>query len=281
MPEKISVVMLGTGSPRPNLNRSQPAQALIVGKETILVDCGEGTTAQLMKAGIAPESITCLILTHLHSDHTLGYGQFLLGGWGQGRSELTVIGPKGTKEFHETILNMYSFDIDYRCSLGRSGAGILDVKIIEIDEAGELAANPLPYKITTAGMVHNVPTYAFRFDIGEYAVVISSDTAPNEEIVKLAEGADILVQNACLTAGKKSPALERIWDNLQKEHCTPAQAGIIAERAKVKKVVLTHFLPEVDAAIAYREASETFSGEVIVPEDLDEIKVDLLVEERI
>ncbi|MEW9668478.1 MBL fold metallo-hydrolase [Ammoniphilus sp. 3BR4] len=271
---EISVVMLGTGSPRPNLNRSQPAQALNIGKDTILVDCGEGTTAQLMKAGIAPESIKYLILTHLHSDHTLGYGQFLLGGWGQGRSELTIIGPKGTKAFHERILEMYSFDIDYRCSLGRSGAGILDVKIIEISEPGKLMENPLPYPITTARMVHNVPTYAFRFDIGQKIVVISSDTAPNEEIVELSEGADILIQNAGLTTGRKSAALDRIWNNLQKEHCTPAQAGTIAERARVKKVVLTHFLPEADASIALKEASETFSGVVIVPEDLDVIKVD-------
>lgn len=270
---ELKMVMLGTGSPRPNLSRSQPAQALMIGEETILIDCGEGTTAQLMKAGIAPESIKSLILTHLHSDHTLGYGQFLLGGWGQGRSELTIIGPKGTKAFHESILNMYSFDIDYRCSLGRSGAGILDVNIIEISEPGVLKDNPLPYKITTARMVHNVPTYAFRFDIGEKAVVISSDTAPNEDIVLLAEGADLLIQNAGLTTGRKSAALEKIWDNLQKEHCTPEQAGSIAERAKVKKVVLTHFLPEADGSVAFREASEAFSGEVIVPEDLDVIQV--------
>lgn len=270
----ISVVMLGTGSPRPNLKRSQPAQALVVGDETILIDCGEGTTGQLMKAGIAPESIKTLIITHLHSDHTLGYGQFLLGGWGQGRSKLTVIGPKGTKAFHESILAMYSDDIDYRCSLGRSGAGIRDVQIIELDGPGELVENPLPYKIVTASMVHNVPTFAFRFELGEKTVVISSDTAPNQEIVKLAEGADLLVQNAGLTSGIKSAALEKIWSNLQKEHCTPTQAGTIAERAKVKTVVLTHFLPEADGQVAFKEASKQFSGEVIVPEDLQVVTVD-------
>ncbi|MCL7748542.1 MBL fold metallo-hydrolase [Halalkalibacter alkaliphilus] len=269
----ISVVMLGTGSPRPNLNRSQPAQALVVGDQTILIDCGEGTTAQLMKAGIKPESIKYLIFTHLHSDHTMGYAQFLLGGWGQGRSELTIIGPRGTKDFHESILNMYSYDIDYRCSLGRSGAGIRDVEVIEFEEPGELIENPLPYKITTARMIHNVPTFAFRFDIDGKAIVISSDTSPNEAIVHLAEGADILVQNAGLTTGKKSEALEKIWEQLQKEHCSPTQAGVIAKKANVKKVVLTHFLPEADGRIALQEASAEFTGEVIVPEDLQVINV--------
>jgi ribonuclease Z len=269
----IFVTMLGTGSPRPNLRRSQPAQTLTAGKETILIDCGEGTTAQLMKAGIAPESVRYLLLTHLHSDHTLGYGQFLLGGWGQGRNELTVIGPQGTRRFHEAILDLYSFDIDYRLSLGRSEAGIRDVRIIEFSEPGELKENPLPFKITVARMVHNVPTYAYRFDIDGKTVVISSDTAPNEAIVTLAQGADLLIQNAALTRGRTSAALEKIWDKLQQEHCTPAQAGTIAERARVKKVVLTHFLPEADGDIAFKEASAQFSGEVIVPEDLQVIHV--------
>lgn len=266
----VSVVMLGTGSPRPNINRNQPAQALITDDNTILIDCGEGTTTQLMKAGIAPESITCLIITHLHSDHTFGYGQFLLGGWGQGRSELTIIGPKGIKDFHKKILELYSFDIDYRLSLGRSGLGLTDVRIIEISQPGILHENPLPYEIETARMTHNVPTYAFRFDIGEKSVVISSDTSPNEELVKLAKGADLLVQNAGLTKGRESKALDKIWNKLQTEHCTPTQAGIIAKRAKVKKVALTHFLPEASSEIAFEEASTEFSGEVVVSEDFDE-----------
>ncbi len=271
---RIAVVMLGTGSPRPNIHRSQPAQALIIGEETILIDCGDGTTTQLLKAGIPPESIKLLFFTHLHSDHTLGYGQFLLGGWGQGRSELTIIGPKGTKAFHERLLDLYSDDIDYRCSLGRSETGIRDVKVIEFDSPGELPINPLPYKITTARMVHNVPTYALRFEIGNKIIVISSDTAPNEEIIHLAQDADILIQNAALTKGRRSTALEKIWDQLQKEHCTPAEAGMIASRARVKKLVLTHFLPESDPDIAYEESSAQFSGEIIVPEDLQVISVD-------
>jgi len=87
----LKVTMLGTGSPRPDLERSGPAQVLTIGDTNILIDCGEGTTTQLMKAGIPPESITYLFMTHLHSDHIFGYGQFLLGGWGLGRRKLTNI----------------------------------------------------------------------------------------------------------------------------------------------------------------------------------------------
>ena len=269
----ITVTMLGTGSPRPDVKRSGPAQTLSVGNETILIDCGEGTTQQLLKADIPPESIEQLWFTHLHSDHTFGYGQFLIGGWGRGRSKLTIIGPKGTKAFHEKILDLYQEDIDYRCSLGRSEAGIRDVQIIELDEAGSIE-NPLSLNVTVEPMVHNVPTYGYRVEVDGTVIVFSGDTAPHDGIIKLSQDADLLVIDACLTVGKFSPALERIWDELQKEHCSTKQVGEIATEAKVKKVVLTHFLPEADPERAYYETAEYFTGEIVVPEDLDRVEVE-------
>ncbi len=278
--KNISVTMLGTGSPRPDVKRSGPAQVLSIDNEHILIDCGEGTTNQLLKAGISPESINQLWFTHLHSDHTFGYGQFLIGGWGRGRSELTIIGPKGTKEFHEKIIDLYSTDIEYRCSLGRSGAGIKDVRIIEIEESGQVE-NPLSLNLIAESMVHNVPTFGFRIELDGQVVVISGDTAPHEGIIKLAEKADLLIIDGALSIGKMSPALEKIWGELQKEHCTAEQVGEIARKADVKKVVLTHFLPEVDPEKAYRETASEFDGEIVVPKDLDKIDIYMKTEQRV
>ncbi|MFC5589695.1 MBL fold metallo-hydrolase [Sporosarcina soli] len=271
----LKVTMLGTGSPRPDLARSGPAQLLSVGNQHILIDCGEGTTAQLMKANIPPESIHYLFMTHLHSDHIFGYGQFLLGGWGLGRRELTVVGPKGMQHFHETILNLFHDDIAYRTSLGRPGNGVLDVNIIEVEAPGDIVTK-LPMKITAAQMVHNVLTYGYRFETDEEVVVISGDTAPTPNIVDLATGADLLVIDAALapTAVYRhttNPELQKIWDNLQKEHCTPAQAGQIAHKAGVKKVVLTHFLPNIDEEETLKEAASTFDGEIVIGQDLQVI----------
>lgn len=268
----ISVTMLGTGSPRPEKQRSGPAQTLSIGADTLLIDCGEGTTNQLLKAGIPPESIKQLCFTHLHSDHTFGYGQFLIGGWGRGRSELTVIGPKGTRKFHEKILDLYEEDINYRCALGRAAAGIRDVRIIEIEKPGKLEYSSL-LETTVEPMIHNVPTFGYRFEINNKSIVISGDTAPHDGIIRLAKDADVLVIDAGLATGIISAALEKVWDLLQKEHCTAEQVGQIAKKANVKKVVLTHFLPEFDPAKAYDEVASHFSGEIIIPEDLDKIEL--------
>ena len=270
------VTMLGTGSPRPDLERSGPAQILSIDDTHILIDCGEGTTAQLMKTKIPPESIQYLFMTHLHSDHLLGYGQFLLGGWGLGRRKLTVVGPKGMKHYHDTIINLFNEDIAYRTSLGRPGNGVLDVNIIEIDGPGEISCG-LPIKITAAEMVHNVLTYGYRFETDDKVIVFSGDTAPTPNIVQLARGADLLVLDAALAPtgvyrNTNNPELQKIWDNLQKEHCTPSQAGEIAREAGVKTLVMTHFLPNINQEETYQEAASTFNGEIIVGHDLQVIR---------
>ncbi|VEF48612.1 ribonuclease Z [Bacillus freudenreichii] len=270
--DELKLTLLGTGSPRPDLERSGPSQVISLGDSHILVDCGEGTTAQLIKAGIAPQSVQYLFMTHLHSDHIFGYGQFLLGGWGLGRRKLTVIGPKGMKHFHETLINLFKEDIDYRTSLGRPGNGVRDVEIIEVEEAG-LVQTDLPLKITAAEMVHNVKTFGFRFETDDQTVVISGDTAPTPNIIELSRNADILVMDACLAPtavyrNTKSAELQEIWNSLQKEHCSPEQAGEIAQKAGVKTLVMTHFLPNIDEEETYNEAVKVFDGEVIVGEDL-------------
>jgi len=101
--ESFQVIMLGTGCPRPEIKRTGPSQVILIGDMPILIDCGEGKTNQLMSAGISPENIKHLFFTHLHSNHIFGYGQFLFSGWELGRRELTVIGPKGLKKYHEAL----------------------------------------------------------------------------------------------------------------------------------------------------------------------------------
>lgn len=271
------IIMLGTGSPRPDAERSGPSQVITVDDYPILIDCGDGTSTQLMKAGIQPRDINYLWLTHLHSDHLFGYAQFLIAGWSTGREKLTVIGPKGTKKFHQQVLEIFKDDIDYRLSVGRRKEGILDVNIIEIEEAGTIQSD-FPYRVITEEMVHNVTTYAFRFEIGDKSIVISGDTAPTQALVTLSENADVLIHDCCMVDdyGKQQttdPKMKVIWNNLLKEHCTPEQAATTAKKADVKKLVLTHFLPNANVESAYVEATECYSGEVIIGEDLKIIKV--------
>lgn len=281
MNENFYIKLLGTGSPKPNIERSGPAQVIMIDETPILVDCGEGTTRQLMHAGINPVDITTVLFTHLHSDHVFGYSHFLLGGWSLGRRELTIIGPKGLKKFHEQVLAMFEEDINYRCdTLGISSAGLKDVTIIELpDEGGEVSVPKVEVKVTSTPVVHNVKTFGFRFQKDDQSIVISGDTAPVDRLVELAKDADILVQDAAIASSvfnnkSSDPNILKIWDILKNEHCTPQQAAEIARASGVKCLVLTHLLPNTDAEEVYQEASKYFDGKVIVGEDLKTINVE-------
>lgn len=276
--DQFYVKLLGTGSPKPNIERSGPAQVIMVDDTPVLVDCGEGTTRQLMYADINPVDITTVLFTHLHSDHIFGYSHFLLGGWSLGRSKLTIIGPKGLKKFHEQVLDMFEEDINYRCNtLGISGAGLLDVNIIELaEEGGDVPIPDLDVKVTSTPVIHNVKTFGFRFQKGDKSIVLSGDTAPVDTLIELAKGADVLVQDAAIASSvfnnkSSDPNILKIWDFLKNEHCTPQQAAEIATASGVGCLVLTHLLPNTDRDEVYQEASKHFDGTVIVGEDFKTI----------
>lgn len=269
------VRLLGTGSPKPNIERFGPSQYINVGDTPILVDCGEGTTNQLLHVNVNPVDVKHVLFTHLHSDHVFGYSHLLLGGWSLGRDALTIVGPKGLKKFHESILAMFEEDINYRVNvLGISSKGLLDVNIIELPEDGEeVELDVDDVKITAAPVIHNVKTFGFRFEFGAHSIVISGDTAPIESLVDLSKDADVLVIDAAIAPSvfnnpSSDPNIIKIKELLAKEHCSPKQAGQVGTDANVKKLVLTHLLPNTNVDEVYEDTKSTFAGEIIVGEDL-------------
>src|SRR5207342_1024856 len=114
------VVMLGTGTPRPDPNRSGPATAIVVGDTPYLVDFGAGVIRRVTAAfekgvtalGFGGVNIKTVFLTHMHSDHTIGYPDLIFTPWVAGRHDpLTVYGPKGIKAMTAKILKAWQIDI--------------------------------------------------------------------------------------------------------------------------------------------------------------------------
>ena len=266
----FSITFLGTGSPRPSLERANSAQIVHAGEHTILLDCGGGTMRRLLDAGIDPTTIDLLVLTHRHSDHTLDYAEFLLGSWAMGRSSLRVLGPPGTRRLHELLLlEPYRDDIDYRLSLGRSPQGLLDIEIEE-HEAGLLFSDG-SLQIRSVPVIHSIYTVAVRFDYGGGSIVHSGDTCYCPELVDLAAGADILVHDCCMAPAavfQNNPAWPNLYEHLKAHHATPEEAARTAREAGVNRLVLTHFLIGTDEAETLRRAREEFDGEIILGTDL-------------
>jgi ribonuclease BN (tRNA processing enzyme) len=115
------VVMLGTGTPNADPERSGPAIAVVYGERAFLIDAGPGIVRRASAAAaggvtaLRPQNLRTLFLTHLHSDHTVGLPDVILSAWTLERAEpLEVYGPPGTKAMVEHILSAYSADIRNR-----------------------------------------------------------------------------------------------------------------------------------------------------------------------
>jgi ribonuclease BN (tRNA processing enzyme) len=273
---QIEVLFTGTGSPRPSLERANSGQLLTIGGRTALIDCGGGTTRRLLEANVDLTTIDTLFLTHLHSDHTLDYAEFMLGSWAMGRSAMQVFGPAGTRRLHDLLLMQpYREDIEYRMSLGRSSAGMMDMEITEYGPGVVLDAPDL--RVTAAEVIHSTLTYALRFESGGEVLVHSGDTCYCDALVDLAKGADVLIHDVCMAP---SPAFENnrafpdLYNHLKAHHATPAEAGRTAREAGVRKLVLTHFLLGARIEQSIEECRAEFDGEIIIGEDLLRIACD-------
>lgn len=283
----MRVIILGSGSPQPSLLRSAPSVLIEEGNRLYLFDCGEGTTAQLLRAGIALENVETILFTHLHADHSLGYGQLLIGGWIDGRRTLRVFGPPGIRHFHDTLLmDLYREDIDYRLGLGRSPDGLIEaVELHELTGEGE-AFRDDRVTITYCPVVHSITTLALRIDAPSgTSVVISGDTAYHEPLARFARGTDVLVHDAILPPatfddvhGTRTRDIS--WDKLARGHATPEEAGRIAALAGARALVLTHLLPRTNTEAAVAACQKHFTGQTWAAEDLMEIDVPSLAVKR-
>jgi ribonuclease Z len=191
------VTLLGTGNPRPTTERSGPASLVEAGETKILVDAGRGATTRLFEIGqgrLVPP-IDVVLLTHLHSDHVVGYPDLWLTGWIFGRARpSSSVGPPGTVAMQEALAKAYAFDIHMRRDVDERipGAGIeasaRDVAPASSSSAAALGgpaeASSAPaqpsLRITAFAVDHGpvVPAYGYRIDFAGRSVVFSGDTRP-------------------------------------------------------------------------------------------------------
>jgi ribonuclease BN (tRNA processing enzyme) len=254
----LSITLLGTGCPQPDPHRMPSASVIHTPLGAWLLDCGDGAAWQLLRAGIAPRSVERLVFSHLHTDHTFGYAQFVLSGRLLGRTSLQVWGPARTRHFHQMAQDFYAND-------GGSDTGLDTVSITEYG-AGRLFASP-ELSVDALAVRHSAETYALRFRALGQTIVHSADTAYCEPLIEFAQGADILVHNA-MAVVETSGMLGKRWDGLHAIMATPAEAGRIARLAGVKELVLVHLPSGVDPSAVSAECRSEYTGELIVGEDL-------------
>jgi len=278
------VVLLGTkGGPRVGeAGRSNPSTLIMINDVPYLVDCGYGTSKQLIAAGVALNRLRYIFITHHHSDHNLDFGPLLYNAWITGQpTQVDAYGPPGVNDLARDFFKYLKFDIDTRMEdEGRSDPHRL-ITAHEVNKAGVVMTND-DVKVS-ACLVRHPPikqAYAYRFDAKDRSVVISGDTAYATELAEFAKDADVLVHEVMYLPGieallKRLPNAKRLREHLMAAHTLPEDVGKIAAQANVKTLVLSHFVPGDDASITDEQWSEGvrkhFKGRVVVGRDLMEI----------
>jgi ribonuclease BN (tRNA processing enzyme) len=190
------LILLGTkGGPRLGGSRNNPSTLLLINGVPYVVDCGAGTSRQLLAAGVPLNRLRYLFFTHLHSDHMLEYGPIVYNAWVAGlRTRVDAYGPPPLKNTTQAFWEYVRFDVDTRIDdEGRPDPRNLLVAN-EFDASGSVMQNA-DMKVTSAAVIHPPikHAYGFRFDTKDRSIVISGDTNYAPGLIALAKGADVLV----------------------------------------------------------------------------------------
>jgi len=283
-PAKTRLVLLGTGG-GPRIvapGRSKSANLIVVNGAPYVVDCGEGVAHQLVRAGVALNTLRYVFITHHHSDHNLDYGNLIYDGWAAGlRAPVDAYGPPPIRAMTEAYWQLNRFDIETRIAdEGRPDLRKL-VTAHEFSEPGIVMQNA-DVKVTAARVRHPPVehAYAYRFDSADRSIVISGDTTYSPELIALAKGADVLVHEAMHPGGlegilKRVPNAATLRQSMLSHHTVTEDIGKVAAAAGVKTLVLSHLVPPDDNSITDDMWAEGvrkhYGGPIIVGRDLLEI----------
>jgi ribonuclease Z len=269
----VKITFLGTSSGTPTRTRNVTAQALTLDSGAMwLLDCGEATQHQLMRAGLKASRIERVLLTHLHGDHCYGLpGLLACIAIHERREPVELVGPRGLAELVHTVLRLSESVLPYR------------LEITELDGPRALARRS-GWSASAHRIAHRVTCYGYdlredprpgRFDLeraralgipegplfgrlqageavtladgrtiapgevcspprpGRHAVLLG-DTDDPSGIAEAAHGCDLLVHETTYEAAREEKAHQ--WG-----HSTTAMAGAFARRIAAKRLIITHF----------------------------------------
>ena len=259
----IKATLLGTGGATPYKTRTTPMLAIEVNENLLMIDCGSGATIRLAEAGISANSVDCLLFTHFHADHCVDFPVLVFTSYLAGRVQpLRIIGPSGTKDFVNTMLyDLFPYIPDVIFAVTKNKFELC----IEELEPGQIVE--LKNSIVKLGEAkHGVDALCFRVETTKEALTISGDTAFSQAVIDLASDSQVLIHECPFPVSMGSIPT----------HTTPEEVGVVASKANISSLVLTHlFEAVVGNETAIKEAIErNYAGPIHFGEDLMTICID-------
>lgn len=281
--QELRVTLLGTGTPAPVMNRFGPSILVEAGGQKFLFDAGRGSLQRLVQSKVSWRDVNGVFLTHLHSDHVVGFPDLWLTGWLTSNRDtpLLVWGPKGTTKMMLLLAQAYEYDIEIRQLDEHASSEGAVIRATDIAEGFAYEKNGV--KIVAFDVDHAPvqPAFGYRINYAGRSVVLSGDTRVSENLIRHAEGVDLLVHEVVAPetyrrAGER-PEQAKI---IMAHHTTAEQAGEVFSRVKPRLAVYSHIgRPSATEQDLIPPTRKTYAGPLEVGEDLmvievgDEIKV--------
>ncbi len=265
------IVLLGTGTPNADPQRSGPAVAIVVNGTPYLVDCGPGVVRRAAAAKIEAKKLNRVFITHLHSDHTLGYPDLILSPWTLERTEpLEAYGPRGLAGMTKHILKAYEQDIDIRLH-GLEPSNKTGYRAVAHEIKPGVVYKDANVTVKAFAVKHGAwkQAFGFRFETPDRTVVISGDTTAADAVVESCNGCDVLIHEVYSTAGfaRRTPDWQKYHSNF---HTSSQELAELAAKARPGLLVLYHQLfwgtAEEDLL---KEVTRVYKGKVVSAHDLD------------
>ena len=280
---RTRLFLLGTaGGPRPWKNRSAPANAIVIGGNIYVIDCGYGIARQMVLAGLPLKQLRHIFITHHHSDHDIDLGPLIDIAWTSGlTTPVDCWGPPPIGQMIHDYLRYQAADIAIRtANEGKTPLRQL-IRTHEFTVGGPVMVDER-VRVTSVMVLHPPIklSFAYRFDTPDRSIVISGDTRPVESLILLARDADVLVHEAMLPdrvaqSVQELPNREALASSIISHHTSAEDAGRVAAAAGVKMLVLSHLIPAEEPAVPDSEwlaaARRHYDGPIIVGRDLMEI----------
>jgi len=254
----MEIIILGSGTAIPLADRASPSVAIFIEDQFLLMDIGPGTVRQLALAGLSHEDIDYIGISHFHPDHTADLIHLFFATRHppilKRRKPFTIIGPKGINEFLKLLRRPYGKWLDLP-------AGLMKIEELNTEEKDKKEFDN--FNILSAPLNHSPHSIGLRIEDNSGRVIVySGDTGYCEAIVDLARGADLLILESSFPEGEGVEG-----------HLTPSQAGDIATRSEVKRLLLTHCYPECLRSERETQCRKTYQGDLILATDLMSLSV--------